>query len=116
VSSFLKSTPFETTFDGDKVTCRFKPIKQADSLRIFALRKDDGTFINSDLLPLYSEIVPNYCEEFKGLRSPDGQEIPLADVVTHTYFTVLLSQLGGALAATGRAPDPKALASQPGDT
>jgi hypothetical protein len=112
VSSFIKSTPFKTTFDGDEVTCRFKSIEQNDSLRIVALRKDDGSVMHQELAPLYVEILPKYTEEFKGLRSSDGSVIELADVLKYTYFWNLVIELGNALAKTGRVPDPKALASQ----
>lgn len=116
MSKFLKSTPFETTFDGDTVTCRFKPIKQADSLRLFGLRKEDGKLLRVDVLPVYSEILPQYVEEFKGLRTEDGTVIELADVTTHSYFNQLLLEMGAALVKTGTMIDPKAPASQPGVT
>jgi hypothetical protein len=116
VSNFLKSTPFETTFDGDKVTCRFKPIRQGDSLRIFGLINADGKIMKQDALPVYSEIVPQYVEDFAGLRTSDGTAVELVDVTRHTYFSELLLEMGTALQKTGRAPDPKAPALQPGDT
>lgn len=116
MSRFLKSTPFETTFDGDKVTCRFKAIKQADSLRLFSMRDDQGKLTRVILLPAYAEMLPAYVEEFKGLTSADGTQITIADVADHTYFTDLLFEMGQALTATGRLQDPKAPASQPGDT
>lgn len=116
MSRFLKSTPFETTFDGDKVTCRFKAIKQADSLRLFSLRDSEGKLTRVLLLPVYAEMLPHYVEEFKGLTSADGTQLGMADVAHHTYFTELLFEMGQALTVTGKLPDPKAPASQPGDT
>lgn len=116
MSRFLKSTPFETTFDGDKVTCRFKAIKQADSLRLYALRNGENKLTRVVLLPAYAEMVPGYVEEFKGPVAADGTAISIADVADHTFFTDLLFEMGQALTATGKLPDPKAPASQPGDT
>lgn len=116
MSNFLKSTPFETTFDGDKVTCRFKSIKQADSLRLFSLRNEQGQLLRVNLLPFYAEVVPNYVEQFAGLHTPDGTKIEMAEVTAHTYFADLLIEMGSALFRTGSAPDPKAPASPPGDT
>lgn len=116
MSTFIKSTAFETAFDGDQVTCRFRPMEQADSLRWVALMTPEKTFLRKDLIPFFAEILPKYVEEFSGVRTPDGTKIELGDVVRYTFFSRLIIEMGMALQATGTAPDPKASALQPGDS
>jgi hypothetical protein len=112
VSKYLRSTLFETTFDGDKVSVMLKPIKQRDALRLFAASKApeaDG----ASLLSIYAELVPIYAEDLNGLRASDGTAVSMSEVTRDMYFSSLLIEIGNALIATGKPVDPKAPASQP---
>lgn len=116
MSNYLRSTKFETEFDGDTVTCRLKPIKQGDAMRLFNCRGDTPFATQAALLPVFAEIVPIYAEDLQGLRAADGSPVAWPEVTRDMYFSTLLVKIGMALIATGNLPDPKAPASQPADT
>lgn len=114
MGTFLRSTLFETEFDGDKVSVRLKPLEQADAMRIWAARnsKDDQEAV-IQTLPIFAEILPKYLEDYKGPRAADGTEVTLEELTRLNCFSPLLDDIGWALVRTGKLRDPKAPASPP---
>lgn len=119
MSGYIRRTPFEVLFDGDKVTGFLTPLRKGDALRISALRRevtdDEGKKSNGidrhEFMKLADEILPAYVEEFSGLTAADGSTVKLDEVVRDIYFAQLVVELAYKLVATGAPADPKALES-----
>lgn len=115
MGTFLRSTLFETEFDGDKVSVRLKPLEQSDAMRVYAARVDqdkEKTVANTQ--PIFGEMLPRYIEEYKGPRAADGTEVTLDELTRFNCFAQLVHDIGWAIVRTGKLPDPKAPASPPG--
>lgn len=128
MSNYLRSTLFETEFDGDSVKIRLRPIKEGDFRRIRSLRKPITAAITPEektaaveaftdtAKEAFAEILPAYMESLEGLTSADGSPITVAEFVRDAYFSDLLLRTGLALVKSGSIKDPKAAASPPGVT
>lgn len=121
MSRFLRFTPFETTFDGEKVTARLKPLLTVDQFRINESRvvaKVGATTAESEkaaadsinaAMRIFAEILPHYVESFKGVITADGSAIDIDEVVNQSYFSMLVLEMGLALVATGQLKPEKPL-------
>jgi hypothetical protein len=113
VSRYLKSTRFETEFDGDKVSMKLRAISVADSTKVASLPNENGRILGIHLLPVYLDMLPRYVEEFDGLKDANGDRVTVEEVASDQYFVRLVYEIGAAIMKTGVFSDPKALALQP---
>jgi hypothetical protein len=103
VSGYIRSKLFETTFDGDAVKVRLRPMSFEDFLKFKSVNeKDDGEVA----LAIFKDIVPKYVEEISGLYDVAGAAVTVEEVFGAAYFLNLVSEMGVALlnAATVERP------------
>lgn len=98
MSGYLRSTPFETQFDGDTVKARLKPLLYEDFIRITSAETEN------DAIQLFQKILPTYVEEFTGLRDQAGSEVGLGEVCSQLYFIGLVGQIGAKLIESSSVP------------
>lgn len=120
MSSYVRSISFKTTFDGDEVTARIRPITRADALTLGPLASEvpDATTLKADplaALPAMTKLVtecapllPKYVTEFAGLKDAAGTPVGLDEVCEQVCFTELVVELATALLRTAEIPNSRA--------
>jgi hypothetical protein len=90
MSSYVRETPFEIDFQGDKVTGVIKPLLAADLLVV------TGADVNTDedAGQQLTRLVPAYVVNFVGPKALDGSAVTLEEVCSVAYFVGLAAQMG----------------------
>lgn len=101
MSGYLRSNPFQTSFDGDEVKARLMPLQFSDLLK-FQSAKDD-----LEAVKVFQEILPAYVEDFSGLNDAAGSPVSLSEVCSNVYFIKLVSDMGQALVNASNVPRPQ---------
>jgi len=109
MSRYVKQVIHRTKFDGDDVTVTLEPFRYADLLQL------DGLVVagtkDSEVLNLYSKMLPAYIAKVEGLRDAAGVEMTGADICNSVYFSALLVDIGNALVNAAKLADPRLPAS-----
>lgn len=106
MSSYVRSTNFKGEFQGDPVTCNLKPLSFSDLIKLQETVADD-----EEAAKLIAEVVPNYVENFSGLKASDGTDVSIQEVCAVAYFAELAMDIGRILLSTARPPQQPSLPS-----
>lgn len=100
MSGYVRSTPFETEFDGQKVTAALAPLSFVDLVRIQSATEQNET----ELAKIHGEILPRYVKNLAGVKAADGSDVPIEEVATTAYYYGLATQLGVKIAQAATPP------------
>lgn len=100
MSGYVRSVDFEGEFEGDRVTCKLKPLSFPDLLKMQA--SDVGS--DEDAAQILAEIVPGYVTDFVGPKAADGSEVSIQEVCSTAYFMDVSMEIGRKLLAASRPP------------
>lgn len=89
MSGYLRSKIFETTFDGDHVRVKLKPLLFSDLIKF---KSTDGD--PEKTTALFQEILPAYTDEFTGLSDAAGSPILIDEACSTVYFVDLILLIG----------------------
>jgi len=96
MSKFTKSCPYETEFEEDKITMNLNRLRRADMMVLMPFMNEAGkgeVKVDVDLMNLASDLLPNYVENFKGLKDEDGNPVTIETVCDQTYFMTLAGEI-----------------------
>lgn len=102
MSGYVRETPFEVEFEGEKVAGKLAPLSVADLLRIQTAAEST----ESELAKVHAEILPGYVKELSGPKAKDGSQVPIDEVCRVAYFFNLATQIGMKLAEAASPPSP----------
>jgi hypothetical protein len=100
VSGYVRSTPFEGEFAGEKVTAELLPLTFVDLVRLeSAIKVGDA-----DLARIHTDILPRYVKNMQGVKAADGSDVTIDEVASAAYFFELASTLGARIAEAATPP------------
>lgn len=109
MSGYVRSTPFETEFDGAKVTADLDQLSFVDLVRIQSATETG----EKELASIHAEILPKYVKNLKGVAAADGSEVKIEEVASTAYFYGLATQLGVKIAEAATPPQKPSETSAP---
>lgn len=113
MSKYLRSSFFDTEFDGDRVRAFIKPLRQEDGLRVRSLNTSADK--DAERSKLASDLVLAYVEKIEGLVTGDGSAITVQEVASDMYFLSLRMQIFIEIIVRGSPKDPTPPGSLQGD-
>lgn len=99
MSGYVRSTPFETEFDGAQVTADLDQLSFVDLVRIQGAGSGEG-----ELAKIHAEILPKYVKNLKGVTAADGSDVSIEEVATTAYFFQLATRMGVKIAEAATPP------------
>jgi hypothetical protein len=105
MSKFVRSHPFETEFDGDKIKATLRPLDYPDMLAL--QRQTTEANVSERILGFVEasrEVAPRYVSDFEGLTDADGEVMDFGVVANEVYFTELLQRFVSKLIEISQPP------------
>lgn len=115
---YVRKIPFESTFDGAKVTCTMRPLSFIDAIAFQAIEvqpqsdspEDKKRAKHLEELELFKAVapkLPGYVENFSGVTDSDGQPVSIDEVCVTAYFAPLVVAMGSALVRASLPANPE---------
>lgn len=87
MSQYLRSIVYKGTFDGDEVEVQLKPLQFKDALKFQGKGPED-------IARLLTELLGEYVQEVRGLKTADGSPVTREELLGSSYFSPLLVNVG----------------------
>ncbi len=100
MSGYMPTVRFETEFEDDRITMTLRMLERKvfmNWMPYFSKLDDDGNLTNQeDIIKLVNEsadMLPDYVNDFTGLKDANGNAVDLKAVIRDVYFIQLVSTI-----------------------
>lgn len=107
MTGYVRSIEFESEFEGEKVTCKLKPLSFPDLVKM----QETEVAGDAEAAKVIANIVPSYVSDFVGPKASDGTTVDIQEICAVAYFFELSMEIGRRLLAASVPPQKPSLPS-----